>query len=164
MAKEDRPAHNTTADPTVPGPRRYPDEQPTGGQSATGPLDATQGGPGPLPQEPGPALQKPGPAPQGPGSAAHPLERTRLGGAWVATGCFVVVLLFLLFFILGNNYEVRIRFFGQHFDVPLGVALVLAAVSGALLILLAGAARITQMRSRVRKHRKAEHKARKRKA
>jgi uncharacterized integral membrane protein len=157
MAKEDRPARNTTADPTVPGPRRYPDEQPAGGQPATGPLDATQGGPGPSPQEPSPAGQ-------GPGSAGHPLQRTRLGGAWVAIGCFVVVLLFLLFFILGNNYEVRIRFFGQHFDVPLGVALVLAAISGALLILLAGAARITQMRSRVRKHRKAEHKARKWKA
>jgi uncharacterized integral membrane protein len=149
MTKEDRPARNTTADPTVPGPRRYPDERHPQEQPTTAPLDATQG------------TQ---PSAQGPGSAGHPLERTRLGGAWVAIGCFVVVLLFLLFFILQNNYQVRVGFFRHYFDVPLGVALVLAAVCGALLILLAGVARIMQMRSRVRKHRRAAHKVGKRKA
>jgi uncharacterized integral membrane protein len=115
--------------------------------------------------EPGTApLERPQharPAEHRPGSAAHPLERTRLGVAWVAIGCFVVVLLFLLFFILANNNDVRITIFGQHVHLPLGVAMVFSALCGALLVLLAGAARITQMRSRVRKHRRAEHKARK---
>lgn len=147
MARENEPAPNTPApntmaDPTVPGPRQYEDP----------PAPPPDGAPETVP----PAHR--------PGSAEHPLAPTRLGGAWVAIGCFIVVLLFLLFFILGNNYEVSVRFFGLHFGVPLGVALVLAAVCGALLVLLAGAARIMQMRSRVRKHRKAEHKARKRAA
>jgi len=142
MARENEPAPNTTTDPTVPGPRQY--EEPP-----AEPLDKPR-------EAPPPAHQ--------PGSADHPLQPTRLGGAWVAIGCFVVVLLFLLFFILNNNNDVAITFFGQHVSLPLGVALVLAAVCGALLVMLAGVARIMQMRSRVRKHRRAEHKARKRAA
>jgi uncharacterized integral membrane protein len=143
MARENQPARNTTADPAVPGPRQH--EEPATGAVQPGAV------------QPGAAGEPPA---TGPGSADHPLERTRLGGAWVAIGCFIVVLLCLLFFILNNNYDVHITFFGQHFHMPLGVALVLAAVCGALLVLLASAARIMQMRSRVRKHRRAQHKAR----
>jgi len=162
MARKDHPARNTTADPTVPGQRQQANEQRideqhaneqytveeySGEEPATAPLER--------PQDAQPPEHHPG-------SSAHPLERTRLSGAWVATGCFVVVLLFLLFFILSNNYDVRITIFGQHVHMPLGVAMVFAAVCGALLILLAGVARLTQMRSRVRKHRRAAHKASKR--
>jgi uncharacterized integral membrane protein len=164
MARKDQPARNTTADPTVPGQRQQTDEQHAveqyggaqnggaqygGEEPATEPLDRPQGAQ---------------PPEQRPGSAAHPLERTRLSGAWVAIGCFVVVLLFLLFFILANNQDVRITIFGQHVHLPLGVAMVFSALCGALLVLFAGIARITQMRSRVRKHRRAAHKASKRDA
>jgi uncharacterized integral membrane protein len=155
MASENQPVRNTTADPAVPDPRQHDEPE-------TAPPGTPQG------DQPTSAVTPPAvagePAAHRPGSAGHPLERTRLGGTWVAIGCFVVVLLLLLFFILNNNNEVRVTFFGQHFDVPLGVALVLAAVCGALLVLLAGAARIMQMRSRVRKHRRVEHKASRRRA
>jgi uncharacterized integral membrane protein len=152
MARKDHPARNTTADPTVPGQRQQTNEQRineeySGEEPPTAPLER--------PQDAQPPEHHPG-------SSAHPLERTRLSGAWVATGCFVVVLLFLLFFILSNNYDVRITIFGQHVHMPLGVAMVFAAVCGALLVLLAGISRIMQMRSRVRKHRRAAHKASKR--
>ena len=167
MARKNQPAHDTTADPTVPGQRQqtgeqYTDEQYGGEQYGGAEPEAVE----PESTEPGTApLERPQharpPAEHRPGSAAHPLERTRLGVAWVAIGCFVVVLLFLLFFILANNNDVRITIFGQHVHLPLGVAMVFSALCGALLVLLAGAARITQMRSRVRKHRRAEHKARK---
>jgi uncharacterized integral membrane protein len=44
---------------------------------------------------------------------------------------------------------------GAHGHLPLGVALLLAAVSGVLLVVLAGAARISQLRTVARRHRRA---------
>jgi uncharacterized integral membrane protein len=87
------------------------------------------------------------------------LERTRLGGTWVAIGCFAVVLLFLLIFIVENSNSVGVGYFGAHGHLPLGVALLLAAVCGALLVVLAGMARILQLRSRARRHARAQRQA-----
>jgi uncharacterized integral membrane protein len=109
----------------------------------------------PAPTAPLPTAPQPAP-PQGPASAGHVLERTRLGGTWVAVGCFAVVLLFLLIFIVENGNSVSVSFFGGHGRLPLGVALVLSAVCGALLVMFAGMARILQFRSRARRHRRAE--------
>lgn len=137
----------------------------------TGPPEPEPPDPGPL--EPPPAEPKPpeppappGPEPPvlGPGSAGHVLERTRLGGTWVAIGCFAVVLLFLLIFILENGKSVSLSYFGGHAQVPLGVALVLAALGGALLVLFAGMARILQMRTRASRHRRASRRATRRAA
>lgn len=137
MAREDRPASNTTAGPTVPGPRGPTSEQGDTGQQDT---QRYQGGEAPSPVH---------------ASAEHMLERTRLGGVWVAVGCFAVVLLFLLLFIIQNNSTVSISFLGTHVQLPLGVALVLSAVGGALLVTFAGMARMMQLRSRARKHQRA---------
>ena len=141
MARDDRPASNTTARPSVPGPRQQASEQGDTDQHDT---QRYQGGEAPSPVH---------------ASAEHVLERTRLGGTWVAIGCFAVVLVFLLVFILRNGNEVSITFFGLHARLPLGVALVLSAVCGALLVLFAGIARIMQLRSRARKHQRAAHAA-----
>jgi uncharacterized integral membrane protein len=132
MAREDRPARNTTADPAVPGPRQHTTE-PAGAPSRAQPSHVK--------------------------SAEHVLEGTRLSGTWVAVGCFAVVLLFLLFFILLNDSQVHINFFGAHVQMHLGVALVLSAVCGALLVALAGMARIMQLRGRARKHQRMVGKA-----
>jgi uncharacterized integral membrane protein len=134
MARDDRPASNTTAGPAVPGPRRPASEQGDAGQHDT---QRHQGDTGPSPVG---------------ASAEHVLERTRLGGVWVAIGCFAVVLLLMLFFITQNDSLVTISFFGMHVRLYLGIALVLSAVGGALLVTFAGMARILQLRSRARKH------------
>jgi len=68
------------------------------------------------------------------------------------------ILLFLLIFILQNSRGVDISYLGAHGHMPLGVALLLAAVCGALLAILAAAARMTQLRSTARKHRRADAK------
>ena len=86
-------------------------------------------------------------------------KRTRISGLWVAVGIFALVLLFLLIFILQNNRAVDISYLGAHEHMPLGVALLLAAVCGALLAILAGVMRIAQMHSAARKHRRADAKA-----
>ena len=67
-----------------------------------------------------------------------------------------MVLLFLLIFILQNGKAVGISYLGAHGHLPLGVALLLAAVCGVLLTILAGAARIGQLRTVARRHRRAD--------
>ncbi|MCW2931743.1 MAG: putative integral rane protein-like protein [Actinomycetia bacterium] len=146
MAREDRPASNTTAGPAVPGPRRPATGQ---GDAEHGDIEQSDTGQSEGTEAPSPAQA----------SVKHVLEHTRLGGIWVAVGCFLVVLVFLLVFILQNDKSVNVSFFGAHANLYLGVALVLAAVCGALLVMFAGVARIMQLRSRTRKHRRATRKA-----
>jgi uncharacterized integral membrane protein len=88
----------------------------------------------------------------------HRLKRTRTGGIWVATGFFAVVLLLLLIFILQNGTQVSVSYLGMHGHLPLGVALLLAAVCGVLLVVLAGTARIGQLRTTARRHRRVDAK------
>jgi uncharacterized integral membrane protein len=86
----------------------------------------------------------------------HKIRRTRISGLWVSVGFFAVVLLLLLIFILQNGTKVDISYMGAHGHLPLGVALLLSAVCGVLLVVLAGAARISQLRAVARRHRRAD--------
>ena len=96
------------------------------------------------------------PRPPGPEVPHHTIRHTRISGLWVAVAFFAVVLLLLLIFILQNGRTVDVAYFGAHGHVPLGVALLLAAVCGALLVILAGAARMGQLRATARRHRRAD--------
>jgi uncharacterized integral membrane protein len=87
------------------------------------------------------------------------VQRTRASGLWVAIGCFAVLLLLLLIFILQNSHSVDISYFGIHSHLPLGVALLLSAVCGILLVVLAGTARILQLRAAARRYRRADAQA-----
>jgi lipopolysaccharide assembly protein A len=86
----------------------------------------------------------------------HKIKRTRISGLWIAIAFFAVILLLLLIFILQNSTSVDISYLGAHGHLPLGVALLLSAVCGALLVILAGAARISQLRAVARQHRRNE--------
>jgi uncharacterized integral membrane protein len=86
------------------------------------------------------------------------VQRTRTSGLWVAVGFFAVILLLLLIFILQNGQKVDISYMGAHGHLPLGVALLLAAVCGVILVVLAGTARISQLRAVNRRHRRANAK------
>jgi lipopolysaccharide assembly protein A len=104
------------------------------------------------PQQAAPPTAAPQPLPQ------HRIKRTRTSGIWVSVGFFAVVLLLLLIFILQNGTDVGVSYLGMHGHVPLGVALLLAAVCGVLLVVLAGAARISQLRTTARRHRRVDAK------
>ena len=78
-----------------------------------------------------------------------PTGRTRISGAWVGVIIGVVVLVFLLAFIIQNGQSVRVSIFTVHAHVPLGVALLLAAVGGVLLAGIVGSLRIWQLRHRL---------------
>jgi uncharacterized integral membrane protein len=79
-----------------------------------------------------------------------------MGGLWLASGAFAVVLLLLLIFILENGKSVDVAYFGAHGHLPLGVALLLAAVLGILMVVIPGTARIVQLRMTARRHRRAD--------
>jgi uncharacterized integral membrane protein len=86
----------------------------------------------------------------------HQVKRTRIGGVWIASALFALVLLLLLIFILQNGTKVQISYLGAHGHLPLGVALLLAAVLGILLVVIPGTARIIQLRMTARRHRKLD--------
>src|SRR6201990_1476302 len=135
-----------------------PQPAPTQGEAPTA-QPALENTPQVPPQQAAPAPEPAAP----PAAAPHPLpqhriKRTRTGGIWVAVGFFAVILLLLLIFILQNNTDVSVSYLGMHGHLPLGVALLLAAVCGVLLVVLAGTARIGQLRATARRHRKVDAK------
>lgn len=84
----------------------------------------------------------------------HPYQqvrRTRFSGLWIAATVAAVVLLVLLVFIIENLTSVRIAFFGAHGHLPLGVALLLSAIGGVVLVAIPGYGRILQLRRALRK-------------
>jgi len=83
---------------------------------------------------------------------SHP---TRTSGVWVAAVGFVLLLLLLAIFMLQNGQRVQISYLGANGQLPLGLAMLLSAVAGALLLGLAGAARMLQLRRTAHRARKA---------
>jgi uncharacterized integral membrane protein len=93
---------------------------------------------------------------------SHRIRRTRLGGIWVAAVLFSLILLLLLIFILQNDQRVSISYLGGSGHLPLGVALLLAAVLGVFLVVIPGSGRIIQLRITARRHRRLDVASKKR--
>jgi uncharacterized integral membrane protein len=83
--------------------------------------------------------------------AAH---HGRISATWVTLALFAVVLLLLLIFILENGQRVGISYLGAHGHLPLGIALLLAAVLGILLAVIAWFGHGVQVRTKARRARK----------
>jgi lipopolysaccharide assembly protein A len=77
--------------------------------------------------------------------------RSRIGAAHIALIAGAVALIVVLVFIIENAHTVTISFFGAHLRVSLAVALLVAAIGGALIMAAAGTARITQLRLTMRR-------------
>ena len=86
------------------------------------------------------------PLEEAPSPAPETRHVTRAGMVWAAVASALVVLILLIAFILQNQEYVQVKFFGLQGSVPLGVALFIAAVGGGVLVAIAGAARIIQLR------------------
>jgi uncharacterized integral membrane protein len=83
------------------------------------------------------------------------VRRTRVSAAWVGIIVAIVVLVLLLIFILENLRDVTVTYFGASGQLPLGVALLFAAIGGALLVAMVGVARLTELRLNARRRRRA---------
>jgi uncharacterized integral membrane protein len=82
----------------------------------------------------------------------HTIEATRTSMVWTMVGLGVVLLVAILVFILQNGQRVRVRFLMVDGTLQLGVALLFAALLGTMLVLVAGAARVLQLRVVARRH------------
>ena len=103
-------------------------------------------------QAPAPPTGAPAPpAPPAPASASPVVRPTRFGGLWFTFALGAVVLVLLLVFVLMNGNSVQIHLYGAHFTAPLGVAILLAAALGVLLVVVPGAGRILQLKRAARK-------------
>ncbi|SFS97717.1 LapA family protein [Saccharopolyspora flava] len=91
-----------------------------------------------------------------PTSGKHELasSQSRTGLLWTALAVAGVVLVFLLIFVAQNFVSVTVHFLGLEFSLPLGLALLFAAIIGGVLVWLAGTARMIQMRRAAKKARK----------
>jgi len=129
-----------TADPvTDPGGIRLP--VPHDDRTAPVPVPVTRAAPA-----------APGPDTTGPAAPPSPaVRRSRTGGLWVGLVLSALVLLFLLVFILQNGEPVQISFFAFQGVLPTGVALLLAAIAGMLLVAIPGSVRILQLRRAARR-------------
>lgn len=80
---------------------------------------------------------------------------TRAAALWSALIVGFLVLIVLLIFIAQNTGSGTFHFLGWSWSLPLGVALLAAAVLGGLVTTLAGIVRIVQLRRAAKKNYKA---------
>lgn len=73
------------------------------------------------------------------------------GAMWIALLLGLLILVLLLVFILQNNVPAEFNYLGWAFVLPLGVAMLLAAVAGALIMGLVGSVRLFKLGHRVRR-------------
>lgn len=116
------------------------------------PLPPLTPDPAPLPVEPIDDKHKKV-KPQMPADEAKKL--TRAGALWTALAGGFVVLVLLLVFIMQNTDTTTIHMFGWAWELPVGVALLLGAIAGGLLVFLVGTVRILQLRRAAKKNLKA---------
>jgi len=99
------------------------------------------------------------PPPTKPEAAVPPpkaRETTRAAGAWFATTAALVLLVLLIILILQNQDNATVHYLGFSGSIPLGTALLVAAVAGAAVVATVGVVRLTQLRVNGRRARRLE--------
>ena len=112
------------------------------------------------PQPHGGATTLPPPSANGasPPAASRPARtgrtHTRIRGMRAGLIAAFAGLIVVIIFIIQNAHAVSISFLGAHVQLSLAVALLLAAIAGALIMAAAGTARITELRRTMRRDRR----------
>jgi uncharacterized integral membrane protein len=104
----------------------------------------------PTPDEPStqPAVT---PEPDVPDETVGRVASTRVSASWTAVVAAAFVLILLVIFIGQNTQQSTVKFLWAHGRAPTSVVLLIAAVAGALVVIIVGTARILQLR-RTAKH------------
>lgn len=120
--------------------------------------DRPEGAKSPLPGEPVPPPladlpEVPETTPEPPPENA--VKFTKTAAVWSALVPGFLILIVLLIFIAQNTESTQFAFLGWQWSLPLGVAILAAAVCGGLLTVAAGTARILQLRRAAKKNLKS---------
>jgi uncharacterized integral membrane protein len=105
---------------------------------------------------PSPSANGSAPSPPGAARPHRPIRRTRTSGIRTALIAEVLALIVLVIFIAQNAQAVKLSFLGAQMRLSAGVALLPAAIAGALLMAAAGTARITQLRRAIHRTRRGQ--------
>ncbi|MGB7982389.1 MAG: LapA family protein [Candidatus Nanopelagicales bacterium] len=131
----------TTPEPAHSGPEVGGDLVPAGTHVPTpGPDSASE-------PDPAPKVKQPLPA--------ESLAKTRAAAAWLATGAALIIVVLMIILILQNQETMEFNYLWFSGRVPIGAALVIAAVTGAAIVMIVGIVRLTQVRRNTRRAQKA---------
>jgi len=86
--------------------------------------------------------------------AAEGYRHTRTSAAWAAVVVAVLFGVALIDFIAQNTRNVRIDFFSLSGRIPIAVALLAAALAGAVVVVAIGVGRVAQLRFNMRRQRR----------
>lgn len=95
-------------------------------------------------------------AKRGPGRSTRDGERyrhTRISATWAGVVIAVLFGVALIDFIAQNTKDVRVEFFSASGRLPIAVALLAAALAGAVVVLAVGVSRVVQLRFNLRRQR-----------
>jgi len=81
-------------------------------------------------------------------------RHTRTSAAWVAVAVAILFGVALIDFIVQNTRHVKIEFFAVSGHIPVAVALLAAALSGAIVVVAIGIGRVAQLRVNMRRQRR----------
>jgi len=104
------------------------------------------------PGAPEPAAVSDQPADKSPEVHAEEVKFTRAAALWTSLILGFLILTVLLIFIAQNTATTAFTFLSWHWTLPLGVAILLAAVAGGLITALVSAARMFQLRRAAKKN------------
>jgi uncharacterized integral membrane protein len=82
----------------------------------------------------------------------HRIARSGTSFAWTTAFIGAVALAALIVFIAENSSAVHVSFLGMHAKIALGLALLLAALIGGVLVLIVGSLRIRELRRTASRH------------
>ncbi|AKC37453.1 hypothetical protein BKG83_16990 [Mycobacteroides chelonae] len=83
------------------------------------------------------------------------VKRTRAAATWTGVILGLLILILLLVFILQNLTDTTTHFLSWEIQMPLGITVLFAAITGAALTALVGGVRIIQLRRAAKKNLKA---------
>lgn len=135
---------------TNPDPSRTTarDQAPTTGSSS--PVYPEDGATAPSPtQETNPADTQATPA--APAQPVQPVQRTRAASFWVSVVVTALILIALIIFLAQNSHQISVHFLGWSGHISQAVALLIAAVCGALLVAIPASIRVVQLRRGAKK-------------
>lgn len=128
-------------------------------------FNGRKGKDGAMTSDPFASPDAPPPPPSGAGIPPPPVKAppppesavkfTKAAALWGSLIVGFLILIVLLIFIAQNTESAEFAFIGWHWSLPLGVAILFAAVAGGLLTVAVGAVRIFQLRRAAKKNLKA---------